>query len=137
MCISRPDVPRSTKPPHFVAPNITRYSIACLRFYGVNRPLAKARRSADKLALTECRSPRKYSTTKIPQLADVNPFPRKPVRKKVGDQFPWEHMVRGPLSAVGKNPCCNQIVRSYPNKKNIMSNLNIQCLQIFGKGIIV
>lgn len=26
---------------HFVAPNITRYSIACLRFYGVNRPLAR------------------------------------------------------------------------------------------------
>lgn len=31
----------SMRPTHFVAPNITRYSIACLRFYGVNRPLAR------------------------------------------------------------------------------------------------
>lgn len=31
----------STRPTHFVAPNITRYSIVCLRFYGVNRPLAR------------------------------------------------------------------------------------------------
>lgn len=62
----------SMRPTHFVAPNITRYSIACLRFYGVNRPLARPpRHSADKLALTECRSPRKYSTTKISQLSST------------------------------------------------------------------
>lgn len=101
----------TSKPAYFTAPDITRAVRSRDQLYGVNRrPRRCCRRFADKLVLTECRSPRKRPATENPGTRRENPFPRtssglkkcekkKKGKKKRDDR---DHFSRGVLERTAR-----------------------------------